>query len=1154
MSDYTQIINNLTQTQILRLLADFRVITEEEYRDAGIPAVMIGRVSDTFGDGLPSPAAVVSSWDTTVMKQTAAAAVQKLRRGGVNLAVIPSPAVGISPLSARLSEDGLLSRATVGAYREALTAYSIPFVIGNNGLDPRDADWMGNAPDERTVYETLTAVSTDQNAEDAFCLGVTVSMGNECEAFRRVGLEASADLPGSVFCIDVRPGDSVKLLMKGCVLVGGNVSELASALSRYNEEKREIDAGRRAPDRLSQMITDGEALPDDVLRASLERVIGIAFRIRSLTETGMDPQMAAQPMLQADRIIPSASVLLRNRGLLPLVLPAPRKKRFPVGGGTDTPEASGTVAVIGSVILSDGPADTALTVFIEKLSALHAKDVTFCRGYDCSVCDGGDDLIREAYEAAKNADRVILCLGPTPVQESGMLRAGTRQLPANQLALAHELRALGDKIAAVVFSDLTFDTAFAAPFSALIKMPAPSPAVLCSAADILCGTAAPAGRLPVTMYADTDRIVSERHRAQSRYGLKTGPFTGYRAYPDTGIPVDDLQGTTGTSLFTEGFCFGHGLTYTKFRYSRMSIADGQVSFTVTNTGDRPGTAVPQLYIGMKQSRAIRPDRQLCGFLTVELQPKESRILTMPLQLPEVSDGTSGQLVTEQGDYVIMIGESAADIRLSKVYTSGEAVVSSDAEPISRYCVSESNILQEGYTLEAHYTMKKRTPKNLILGFILLALAAGVRFLFADLGVNSIAVSVIALVLFLCAAACFVFEIIDRSREEKRIVNEVNELNDRFFADADTVTVTNVSEVFVKEFDRVKAPVTKAVDTVRTDDEYRYIDRAYTLSDAADDLIRYAAAQGYQFTEDAARTVLAAMSSSRLLVPCGMGETDAAVLQELLCGFFGTAATASAPESLTDEAGLFITATPDGKAYSGLYNAVEAAGSKRQAITLHRLTDIPTDGSAACLLPFVRFAAGPRTADTVRFTGIDGAAHTLNIPVNFWLMLDPGRRYPVLPGQVSPLIAESAAFFTCAFRKCEPAASGEIRTLSFWQFRYLWENAQNGLDISEDMWKRTDELSAYAAQYGGFTMNNRIATGLEQYAATYRACGGDADASMDHAVAARLVPCVLRAVSGKLQAGDMTPDAAVESIFGEDTFPASVKAARLRRAGTDTEQV
>ncbi len=693
-----------------------------------------------------------------------------------------------------------------------------------------------------------------------------------------------------------------------------------------------------------------------------------------------------------------------------------------------------------------------------------------------------------------------------------------------------------------------------------MKAPDLSCFVLTALFAVLCGKEQPVGHLTMSLFGDPDRLLTDRLRALDRFGLKTGPMTGIRAYPDTAFPTDKRALLSDATHYTDGFCFGHGLTYTKFRYTRLTFDGEQVTFHVTNTGVMHGTAVPQLYIGTHDGLPLL----LCGFTTVPLQPGESRTVTLKPEKPTQGKEADRLLFSDTESYTILVGESAADIRLKRILLKKEQRAFIPApdhkgEPRSHYCMSESNILDDGYMLEANYTMKKRNPKNLVLGFILLALAAAVRFFFADLGVNSVAVSIVSLILLLCATASFIFEIIDRSRYEKQIVREVNELNERFYTEAGVTDVKDVSEIFIREFDTPQVSDKPDRDTeTKKDDEYAYINRAGTLSDTVNDLIRSAGVQGYSLSEGQARTLLSVMSCTRLLIPCGLNEGEGAALQELLCSFFGTIPASSAALPLTaDEAGLLLTETQDGKSYSALYTAVEEARSKPQSIFLYRLTGIDdavgcdTAAIYAALMPFVRFAASPETANTIRFTGIDGELHTLRIPRNFWLMLDPGHAMPDFACRVSPLIAETAAFFTVPLKKCEPVSSGQLNELSFFQFRYLWENARSALDISEDMWKKTDLLADYAARHGVFAVNNRIAVGMEQLAATYRAAGGDQDAALDQAVAVRLIPGVLRAVAGNISTEDMTPEAAAEQIFGEEAFPITVKAAHIHGSKNKT---
>ena len=77
------------------------------------------------------------------------------------------------------------------------------------------------------------------------------------------------------------------------------------------------------------------------------------------------------------------------------------------------------------------------------------------------------------------------------------------------------------------------------------------------------------------------------------------------------------------------FPFGYGLSYTTFQYSDLSVSDKEVTFTLTNTGDRAGAEVAQLYVALPESKIFRAARELKGFAKVFLQPGESRQVTIP---------------------------------------------------------------------------------------------------------------------------------------------------------------------------------------------------------------------------------------------------------------------------------------------------------------------------------------------------------------------------------------------------------------------------------------------------------------------------------------------------------------------------------------------
>ncbi len=138
--------------------------------------------------------------------------------------------------------------------------------------------------------------------------------------------------------------------------------------------------------------------------------------------------------------------------------------------------------------------------------------------------------------------------------------------------------------------------------------------------------------------------------------------------------------------FPVAFPFGHGLGYTTFRYSALSIpneicisqtdATLSISFLVANTGDVWGGEIVQIYISDLSSSLHRPEKELKGFSKVWLRPKEEKRVTIELDREAWAfwDDSRSEWVAEQGVFSVHIGASSEDIRLSGQVTLGQDVV------------------------------------------------------------------------------------------------------------------------------------------------------------------------------------------------------------------------------------------------------------------------------------------------------------------------------------------------------------------------------------------------------------------------------------------------------------------------------------------------
>ena len=142
-------------------------------------------------------------------------------------------------------------------------------------------------------------------------------------------------------------------------------------------------------------------------------------------------------------------------------------------------------------------------------------------------------------------------------------------------------------------------------------------------------------------------------------------------------PQDEYDITKGfTYMYFAGkpqFAFGHGLSYTTFRYSGLRLSpsriatDGKVTVTaaVRNTGARAGQEVVQLYVHDVQASVKRPSRELRGFQRIRLAPKEEKSVTFTLAASDLAfyDVKTEKFVVEPGAFDVMIGASSEDIRL-----------------------------------------------------------------------------------------------------------------------------------------------------------------------------------------------------------------------------------------------------------------------------------------------------------------------------------------------------------------------------------------------------------------------------------------------------------------------------------------------------------
>ena len=274
----------------------------------------------------------------------------------------------------------------------------------------------------------------------------------------------------------------------------------------------------------------------------------------------------------------------------------------------------------------------------------------------------GVDHETTAMEAAEKADVVVAVMGLSPRLEGEEMSVkvegfagGDRtdiRLPRPQEELLKRIHALGKSTVLVLLNGSALAVNWAADnIPAIVEAWYPGQAGGEAIADVLFGDYNPAGRLPVTFYKSVEDLP---------------PFEDYQ-----------MEGRTYRYFRGEPlFAFGHGLSYTTFEFDNLHIDQSEVkvggkiavSLDVTNTGDRTGDEVIQLYMRHRDATVTRPAKELKGFKRITLHPGERKTVTFTLHTHQLGfcDETM-QVVVQPGLIEVMVGNASNHLPLTGMF-------------------------------------------------------------------------------------------------------------------------------------------------------------------------------------------------------------------------------------------------------------------------------------------------------------------------------------------------------------------------------------------------------------------------------------------------------------------------------------------------------
>ncbi len=367
---------------------------------------------------------------------------------------------------------------------------------------------------------------------------------------------------------------------------------------------------------------------------AVKRILTVKFR-RGLFENPYLPETddycryTPENYPQVTELARHSMVLLKNEGnLLPL------NDRKPLMVGLTGPNANQIYNQLGDYTPPLRP-HTGVTIRKGLKRYLRDSFVQLVSHPGCPMFGRDPEMLSQAQEELACCDVIIAVLGGTSSRFTGgefdangaiknqntvTMDCGENvddchlKLPGGQLELLEKLHALGKPVVTVLIGGRPYEMAEIDALSdAIFCCFYPGPTGGEALAELLFGGAEPAGRLCVSLPDHVGQL-------PVYYNAKDSYRPG--AYYNAGRPR---------------YGFGAGLSYTSFHYDLLTAPEGDarnLTFLITNTGDRPGWAVPQLYIHRTQGVVTSRIRQLCGFQKVLLQPGESRELT--LTVPEES--------------------------------------------------------------------------------------------------------------------------------------------------------------------------------------------------------------------------------------------------------------------------------------------------------------------------------------------------------------------------------------------------------------------------------------------------------------------------------------------------------------------------------------
>ena len=392
-----------------------------------------------------------------------------------------------------------------------------------------------------------------------------------------------------------------------------------------------------------------------VVDGLVKEILTIVFKAKSLEKEGIQFNIEKDHSF-ARKVAAEVATLLKNDNEVLPITKEKYKKVAIIGEFAVNPRYQGN----GSSQVKPTQLDKALDIIKNE----YGKDIkiTYAQGYNLAN-DNDISLIEEAKKIAANADVALVFSGlPLQYESEGIDRTHIN-MPASHNKLINEISTVQKNTVVVLTNGSAVTMPWLKNVSGVLETWLGGQAGAGGITDVLFGKVNPSGKLAETFpmrLEDTPAFFNfPGEQGDVLYGERF--FVGYRYYDER--KIEPL------------FPFGYGLSYTNFEYSNLKVSSKSttdkegltVSLKVKNIGKVKGKEVVQLYVSDQESTLQRPEKELKKFVKIELNPGEEKTVSFKLESNDFSyfDSKRNMWIAESGDYVISVGASSRDIRVSE---------------------------------------------------------------------------------------------------------------------------------------------------------------------------------------------------------------------------------------------------------------------------------------------------------------------------------------------------------------------------------------------------------------------------------------------------------------------------------------------------------